>query len=486
MTQELMTQELRRAGFAGALVEPGDPDYDRARAVWNGAVDARPALIARCTSPTDVATALAHAQRAGLEVGVRCGGHHYGGAAVPDGGLTIDLRAMNSVAVDPAARRARCGGGALQAELDAATQEHGLAVTGGTVSHTGVGGLTLGGGIGWLTHACGLAVDNLVSAQVVLADGRCVRASADEHPDLFWALTGGGGNFGVVTEFQFRLHPVGPLVHFGMLFWELERAAAALRAARDVLNALPRDAGGLAFVVNAPPAPFVPGEHHFRPGVALAVVGLSGAAAHAALLGAGRDALPPLFAFTTDMPYTVLQSMLDDAAAPGLLAYNKAVYLDEFSDAAVDAVTALLPRRSSPLSLMPIFPLGGAFTDVDDDATAFGGRRAARYAVNIDAVASDPQALAADREWVRSIWSALRPFAPHTGSYVNFMTEYEQDRVRASYGPAKYERLARIKARYDPGNLLHRNANIRPEPPVSAPGPRRHDEQDVVTPRTDR
>ena len=456
--------EKLRSEFTGALVELGDEGYDEARRVWNGAIGHRPALVARCSSPADVAAALAHADRAGLEVGVRCGGHHYGGAAVPEGGLTIDLRALNRVDVDPVARRARCGGGTLQSELDAAAQRHGLAVTGGTISHTGVGGLTLGGGIGWLTHACGLAVDNLVSAQVVLADGRCVRASADEHPDLLWALTGGGGNFGVVTEFEFRLHPVGPLVHFGMLFWEVERGGAAIRTARDVLDALPRDAGGMLIVLDAPPAPFVPAEHHFRPGVALALVGLSSAEAHAALLAGARDALPPLFEFATEMPYLALQAMLDEHAAPGVLAYNKAVYLDDFTDAAVDALVELLPARTSPLSLLPIFPLGGAFADPDDAATAFGGSRAARYAVNMDAVATDPATLAKDREWVRSIWSTLRPFAAHGGSYVNFMTDYEQDRVRASYGPTKYARLARIKAAYDPENLFHHNANIRPEP----------------------
>jgi FAD/FMN-containing dehydrogenase len=203
--------------FTGVLLRPGDEGYDQARSVWNGGVDHRPAVIAQCSSPADVAAALARG--AGLEVGVRGGGHNYSGAAVPDGGLTIDLRGMRGVTVDPVARRARCGGGATQADLDAATQAHGLAVTGGTISHTGLGGLTLGGGMGWLTRMCGLAVDNLVSAQVVLADGRCVRAAPDEHPDLFWALTGGGGNFGVVTEFEFRLHPIGPLVHLGLLFW---------------------------------------------------------------------------------------------------------------------------------------------------------------------------------------------------------------------------------------------------------------------------
>lgn len=454
--------EKLRAEFDGDLYLPADEDYDEVRAIWNGAVDHRPAVIARVASPSDVAAALAHAQRAGLEVGVRCGGHHYGGAAVPDGGLTVDLRAIDQVVVDPVARRARCGGGALQAALDAAAQEHGLAVTGGTISHTGVGGLTLGGGMGWLTRACGLAVDNLVGAQVVLADGRCVRASADEHPDLLWALTGGGGNFGVVTEFEFRLHPVGPLVHLGMLFWELERAGEALRAARDVLDALPRDAGGMVIAMSAPPAPFVPEQHRFRPGIGLVVVGLASAQAHAALLDAPRAAAAPLFELATPLPYTALQSMLDESAPHGVLAYGKSLYLGEMSDGAIGALAALLPARTSPMSLVPIFSLGGAYADVAAGATAFGGPRAARYAVNIDAIATDEATLAADREWVRSLWSALRPFAPHAGSYVNFMAEYDHDRVRAAYGPDTYARLARVKAAYDPGNLFRRNANILP------------------------
>jgi FAD/FMN-containing dehydrogenases len=455
--------ETLRGEFQGVLLRPGDDGYDAARSIWNAGIDRRPALIARCHSAADVAAALAYAQRSGLEVGVRGGGHNYGGAAVPEDGLMIDLGGLDRVTVDPAARRVRCGGGATQAQLDAATQEHGLAVTGGTISHTGVGGLTLGGGMGWLIRACGLTVDNLVSAEVVLPDGRCLRAAADEHPDLLWALKGGGGNFGVVTEFEFRLHPIGPIVHLGMLFWEQDRGAAALRVARDVVEGLPRDAGAMIVVMNAPPAPFVPEQHHFAPCVSLIVVGLSTAQEHAALVAPAREALPPLFEFGTPIPYTALQQMLDDAAPYGVLhAYNKSIYLDELSDEAIDVIAERLPGKSSPMSLLPIFPLGGAFTDAADDDTAFGGRRSARYAVNMDAIAPDPEGMAADRDWVRSLWDALRPFAASSGSYVNFMTDYDEDRVRAAYGPAKYERLARIKAEHDPGNVLHRNANIKP------------------------
>jgi FAD/FMN-containing dehydrogenase len=449
--------------FDGVLLRPGDDGYDEARSTWNGAVDRRPAVIARCTTGADVAAALAHAREAGLEVGVRGGGHNYSGAAVPDGGLTIDLSGMRRVTVDPATRRARCGGGATQADLDAAAEAHGLAVTGGTISHTGVGGLTLGGGIGWLVRRCGLAVDNLVSAQVVLADGRFLRAAQDEHPDLLWALTGGGGNFGVVTEFEFRLHPVGPIVHLGLLFWELDRSADALRVARDTVEALPRDAGGIIVALNAPPAPFVPAEHHFVPGVALLVAGFSSAESHAALVAEARRRLAPLFDLVTEIPYTGLQQMLDDAAPWGIRAYSKSLHLDELSDHAIDIIADRLPGKASPMSLIPIFSLGGAFTDRGDDDTAFGGRRSTRYVVNIEAVAPDPETLAADREWVRSLWAALQPFAAGPGGYVNFMAEFETSRIRAAYGEEKYRKLARIKARYDPGNVFHHNANIPPE-----------------------
>ena len=268
-----------------------------------------------------------------------------------------------------------------------------------------------------------------------------------------------------MTEFEFGLHPVGPLVRLGMLFWGLDQSAAALRVARDVVDRLPRDAGAMIVALNAPTAPFVPAAHHFAPGIALIVVGLAGAEHHASILTPPRTALAPSFEFSAEVPYTVVQQMFDEGAPYGVVhAYGKALYLDELSDAAIDVVADLLPAKTSPMSLLPIFPLGGAFADVADTDTAFGGRRSARFAVNMDAVALDPEGMAADREWVRALWDALRPFAADSGSYVNFMAEPDDDRVRASYGRAKYERLARIKAEYDPGNVFHRNANITPAP----------------------
>jgi FAD/FMN-containing dehydrogenase len=452
-----------RSSFNGQVITAEDVDYDTARAVWNGDIDRRPAVIARCADTPDVVSAIAFARAQSLEISVRGGGHNFSGAAVADGALMIDLSLLRQVVVDPAARRARCGGGATGADLDSATQEHGLAVTMGTISHTGVAGLTLGGGFGWLTNQMGLSCDNLVSAEVALADGRVVRASESEHPDLFWGLRGGGGNFGVVTEFEFRLEPVGPLVHLGLLFWEEGRSFDALRVARDAIQTLPRTAGGLIGAgLSAPPAPFVPEEHHFAPGSALIVAGFGTAEEHAQLIEPIRAALPPLFEFVTPIPYVALQQMLDESATWGIHAYEKALHLDEMSDELVAILAERLPTKNSPLSFLPIFPVGGAYADVAEDATAFGGSRASRWVVNIGALSPDPALLAKDRIWVRELWDALVPYASNSGGYVNFMAEYEADRVRTAYGPAKYERLSQIKTCYDPENVFHLNANILP------------------------
>ena len=451
-----------RSRFSGRVITAADGDYYQARSVWNGAIDAHPAVIARCAGAGDVAAAVGFAQDAGLEVSVRGGGHNFGGAAVGDGGLTIDLSTMCEVMVDPDARTARVGGGATLAQLDAATQAHGLATTGGTVSHTGIGGLTLGGGFGWLTHQFGLSCDNLLSAEVVTATGEVLRASAAQHPDLFWALRGGGGNFGVVTEFEFQLHPVGPLAQLGLFFWDLEDGEAALALAQQVTADLPPRMGALIAGLNAPPAPFVPGQHHFRPGYALIVAAFGADAEHARLADQIRSAVPPLFEFITPIPYIGLQQILDEAAPWGILAYEKSLYLDALSPEVISIIAARMRRKQSPMSLLLAFPMGGAFCQVPDEATAFGGSRAPGVIVNAAAIAPEPGLLAADRDWARQTWQDLLPYAPGTGSYVNFMNDYEADRVRASYGPAKYQRLAQVKAAYDPGNVFHRNPNINP------------------------
>jgi FAD/FMN-containing dehydrogenase len=454
--------ETLRGTVDGMVSTPGEPSYDTAVSIWNGVIKRRPAVVVSCASSGDVAAALAYASERGLEVSVRGGGHNYAGHAVCEGGLMVDLTPMKSVVVDGAARRVVCGGGTTWGELDAATQEHGLAVPGGFISTTGVAGLTLGGGFGWLSRLAGLTSDNLLAAEVVTADGRVLRAASGEHEDLFWALRGGGGNFGVVTSFEFGLTPVGPLVHLGMFMYAPEQGGDVFAFAREYVKALPDDCGVFLAGLSAPPEPFVPEEHHLAPVYAFLIVGFGDAESHAALIQPVRDALPPLVELVTPMPYTALQQMFNGSAPWGILAYEKAVYLDELSDAAIGVILEEQPKKAFPLSFLPIFVLGGAYSREADDATGFGGRRSHRYIVNIAAAAPTPELYAVEREWVRAFWSALAPHAVDVGSYVNFMTEPEEERVRAAYGPQKYERLAQIKRQYDPDNLFHLNANIRP------------------------
>ncbi len=453
-----------RSHFAGRVVTAEDADYDAVRAacVWNGDVDRRPWVIAQATSATDVAAALGLARQVGRDVAVRGGGHNFAGSCIADEAVMIDLGPLSDVRVDPVAKRAVCGGGTRWSQLDAATQEHGLAAPGGFISHTGVGGLTLGGGIGWLSRKAGLSADNLVSVELVTADGAIVRASAENNSDLFWGVRGGGGNFGVVTSFEFRLHEVGPTVLFALSFWDLDHGPAALRAARDQVPGLPDDVAVFFAGLNAPPAPFVPEQFRGAPGYAVLLVGLGPAGAHSRAVAALREAAPPTFAFDTPLPYVQLQKMFDESAPWGIRGYEKAVYLDELTDAAIEVVAQHLPNKASPMSFMPMFVLGGQYARHDDNECAFGGRRRARYVLNIAAVAPTPELLDVDRAWARAFWSDLVPHADGVGSYVNFMADIDQDRVVASYGPEKYERLSQLKSKYDPGNLFHLNANIRP------------------------
>jgi FAD/FMN-containing dehydrogenase len=454
-------QSLRTA-ISGQVFVPEDPGYDEARIVWNGAINKRPAVIVRCAKAGDVVAAIGFARRQGLEIAVRGGAHSTGGSSIVENGLQIDLSGMRSVRVDPVARRAFVGGGATLADLDSAAQAHGLAVTGGVVSHTGVGGLTLGGGMGWLTRKAGLAIDNLASAEVVTADGRILHASERDNPDLFWAIRGGGGNFGVVTAFEFKLHPVGPLVHFGLFFWPLERTTEVLRIAEELISTLPADLNIIIAGINAPPEPFVPEQHRFRPGCALLVTGFGSPEEHASVVTRLRKELPPLFELVTPIPYVQLQKLLDDANAFGIYAYDKALYLEALSEDVIAVIAEHLPRKTSPHSPLLFYRLDGAYSKVADDDTAFGGGRSPRWVVFIVGLADSHEGLAAERQWVRSFWDALQPHAMGIGGYVNGESEYARDRVLNSYGPAKYDRLARIKATYDPDNVFHLNANIRP------------------------
>ncbi|MEU4671041.1 FAD-binding oxidoreductase [Amycolatopsis sp. NPDC023774] len=451
-----------RRGFAGTVFTAADDGYDDARKVWNGRIDRYPAVIAQVAGTADVATALAFAREHGLPVSVRGGGHSFGGFSMCDDGVVIDLSALRAITVDTHASTIRCGGGTTWAELDAAGQREGLAVPGGTISDTGVGGLTLGGGVGWLTARHGLSVDNLLSAEVVTADGMPRHVAADENADLFWALRGGGGNFGVVTEFEFRAHPVGPVIELGLFFWPLAQGLEALRFIRDTVATLPPTMGAMLVGLNAPPAGFVPPEVHFAPGYALVVAGFEGPDQHAAVVAKIRRGLPTAFELVSPVPYLALQKMLDNAAPRGVLAYEKSLYVEELSEEVLDVIAEHMPRKASPMSITPMFLMREAFTTVPEDATAFGGPRTPKIAVNLAAMALDEQLYLTDCEWVRDFWTALTPFASSTSGYVNFMTEYDENRVRAAYGAEKYDRLALIKAKYDPGNVFHLGANIRP------------------------
>jgi FAD/FMN-containing dehydrogenase len=450
-----------RSRMRGEVVGPDDASYDDSRRVWNAAIDRRPLLVASCADEADVQEVVRFAADGGHRVAVRSGAHSMSGACIVDGGIQIDLSRINQVSVDPDTRRVRVGGGALLGDMDAATQAVGLGTPAGLVSHTGVGGLTLGGGMGWLSRKYGLSIDNLVSARVVTSDGEARVASATEEPDLFWAIRGGGGNFGVVTEFEFALHEAGPMIQFGFLFWGLDQGGDALRHARDIASSLPDDVNVIIGGLNAPPAPFVPEEHQHQPGYAMIVVGFGSPEEHAGVLERARSAVPPLVDFATPMPYVELQKMLDEANAWGFYCYDKGCYIEELSDEAIDAVTATFPQKTSPLSLVLFYRLDAAFSRVSDEATAFSGGRSARFAVFMIGVCPVKEMFEGERDWVRSVAAALKPYAAPDGTYINALTDYgSDDEVQAAFGAQKFARLVEIKAKYDPENMFHGMADL--------------------------
>ena len=440
-------------GFEGALFGPGDDAYDAHREVWNAMVDRRPAVIARCTSAADVAAAIRHARAAGLEIGVKCGGHSVLGLSVPHDGLMIDLTPMAGVRIDPQARRAIVGGGALLRFLDEASQAHGLATTAGNVSHTGVGGLTLGGGMGWLARQCGLACDNVEAYTLVTADGTVLRATADQHPDLFWGLRGGGGNFGVVTEFAFRLHPVAGQTTVVELAFDADDAYEPMRRWRDLLPDAPRQATLTADAVT----------RGGRPSVVIGFVWVGdpdGARSYARTMGAigsARDAS------IHEMTYLELQSGGDAGHHPGKRRYAAGHYLRELSDAAIGAFLArgVDPRSADRGAAAGggFQAYGGAIADVANDDSAFSHRDAV---VEFFAGHSwiDPAEDEQRMSSARAFGAALAPFA--SGVYVNALSDEGQEGVRRAYGDAKLARLAELKGRYDPENIFHLNQNILP------------------------
>ena len=440
-------------------ITPGHPEYDAARRVWHGAIDRRPALIARARRTADVAAALRFALERDMRFAVRAGGHSLAGFSVIDDGMVIDLRGLARIAVDPDRRIARVGAGVLWGELDAATQAHGLAVTGGRISDTGVAGLTLGSGSGWLERRHGLTADSLVGATVVTATGDVVHASEHEHPDLFWALRGGGGNFGIVTEFEFRLHDVGPLVLGGPLVFDLERGAEVLRAYRAIMEAADDDLGGCAVLHRAPPAPFVPAELVGRPVVGIMVAAF-GDLDRAAELVAPLRALGPVADAVAPMPYTVLQSLIDEGSPSGIQGQFESAFLNALSDAAIDDLLAAAARIPSPFTEVLIQPLGGAYARVEPAATALA-HRDAPWMYHALAQWTDPADTPLNRTWTDALVAAMAPYA-RRATHPNHVSSDRQERVRSFYGDETYARLVAVKDRWDPGNVFCQNQNIRP------------------------
>lgn len=457
-------EELRGA-VRGELLGPDDPAYESARRTWNALVDKRPALIARCAGAGDVVAALRLARERGLEVSVRGGGHSVDGKSVTDGGLMIDLSPMRSVRVDPEGRRAWVGGGCTWADVDRETQQFGLATTGGFVSHTGVGGLTLGGGEGNLSRLHGMSVDNLVSADVVTADGEFVVASEDRNSDLFWALRGAGANFGVVTSFEFRLHPVGPTVLSGDLFFAEKDGLAALRAFRDFAAEAPDSFSLSAGVGTASAAPFLPESEVGKTIVAVSFAYFGDPDEGLRLAAPLRSAARPLAELIDRVPYVALQTQSDESQRPGLRRYFTGHFLWELSDAALETLLARGAASADgelPLCSGGVLALRGAVARVPEDAMAYSHRDAA-----CDFIASasweDPAEDAQRMGDARRFFQAMTPFA--RGLYVNSLTfDDPAERIRDAYGPAKYERLVELKTKFDPANVFHLNHNIRPGP----------------------
>ncbi|MBL6458767.1 FAD-binding oxidoreductase [Belnapia sp. T6] len=438
-----------RARLRGQVVLPTDAHYDAVRQLWNGMVDRRPAFILRCATTEDVAEAVTFARGTGLPVAVRGGGHSIAGNSSCDGGVMIDLSPMRTIRVDATTRTAVAGPGVLLSELDAATQAHGLAVPSGVVGHTGIAGLTLGGGIGRLARKHGLTCDNLLSAEVVLADGRVVRASAVERPDLFWGLRGGGGNLGIVTAFEYRLHPLGPTVLGGLLLHDFARARQALRFYRDFNRAAPDEVSADAVLLATPEGPML--------GISCCYLGPVEEGER--VLRPLREFGPPAQDLVGPVAYTALQTGLDDLFARGRRFYWKSHYLHGISDAAVEAMLARFAEVPGPPTLVVLQQVGGAISRVDPATTAYGNRDAAYDCVPI-AIWDDPTEDERNIAWTRGFAEAVRPFATG-GVYVNNLGEEGEERVRAAYG-SNYVRLARLKAEYDPTNLFRLNQNVRP------------------------
>ncbi len=447
-------------GLRGELIRPSDEGYDEARAIWNGAHDRRPALIVRCAGVADVMRAVEFARSENLLVAVRGGGHSLPGFSTCDGGVVVDLSAMTAVRVDPARQTAIAQGGCTWADFDHETQAFGLAVTGGLVSTTGIAGFTLGGGIGWLLRRHGLTCDSLVSADVVTADGELVTANRTEHPDLFWALRGGGGNFGVVTSLEYELHPVGPMVVAGAVFYAGADAVRVLRGWRDLTAAMPDELSTVANILVAPPVPFLPEAVHGTMVVALLGVHAGSVEDGMQAVQSLRTLAEPVADLLGPMPYTAMQSLLDPLWTEGAQNYFTAALLTQLSDEAIDTLLAQHAAGRAPVHELHLHHGGGAMARVPAGATAFAHRDAA-YVLNVIARSTEPAGFAEHADWARAAHRAMEPWSTG-GAYVNFTSEPGQDKVQASYPPGTYARLVAVKDRYDPTNIFRLNQNVQP------------------------
>jgi FAD binding domain-containing protein/berberine-like enzyme len=459
---QALTQDIvddLRARLQGPVVAEGDADYDEVRKIWNAAIEKRPALFARCTSTEDVIAALQFGREREMEVAVRSGGHNVAGTALSSGGLVIDLQLMKRIDVDPERRSLRVQAGVRLGDVDRATEPFGLALVSGINSETGLAGLTLGGGIGWLMRKHGLTIDHLVSAELVTVDGEVLRVSANHNPDLFWAIRGGGGNFGIVTSFEFDLVPLGPEVYGGIVLYPAEQANEILRQYREWSASAPKEVTTI-LILRRNAFPWAGPDVQGRPILAIGAL-------HSGAPVDGKVALAPLHQFGTVLAssvqrrsWTQHQSIIDASAPAGRLYYWKSHYLPGLSDAAIDVIANNAWQFRSPYSLTLLSQMGGAIRDHGEDESAFSGRDAA-FTININCGATDPDIYQRDRSWVRRWFDALTPHSTG-GMYVNFISEDSGEPVRDVYGEAKYRRLSEVKARYDAHNTLRVNQNIKP------------------------
>jgi hypothetical protein len=448
------------ASLRGELVRAGDPSYDTDRQIWNGSIQRFPALITRCAGVADVIAAVKFGREHGLEVAVRGGGHSFPGLSLTDGGMVIDLGLMKGIRVDPEARTVRAQPGVLLGELDRETQAFGLAVPAGIVTHTGLSGLTLGGGIGWIMRKFGLTVDNLLSVDLITADGEFVKASENENADLFWGVRGGGGNFGIVTEFEFRLNSLGPIVLSGPIFWPIEDSPKVLRFYREWIADAPDDLMTIVLHRKAPALPFVPPELQGKLVVSVVCCYSGPVEDGEKVVRPLKEFGPPAADVCEPKPYVELQAMFDPSFKPGWWYYMRACDVAELNDDIIDITVDRAMRIRSPLTAFPIWQMGGEVARAGEDETAFNGRGAG-HTFNITAATESADGFDEEQEWVRDFWSALEPW--HRSVYVNFLMEEGEERIRQAYGADKYDRLKALKQKYDPENFFHRNQNIPPD-----------------------